>query len=80
MSVWTLACPGGDTKQHKDENIDIRRYPETKSITLSRKLKDEIKEKFISMASISRESANTEKENEVIDVHNDEKNKSLCIR
>jgi hypothetical protein len=73
MSVLTLACPGGDAKQHKDENIDIRRYPETKSITLSRKLKDEIKEKFISMASISRESANTEKENEVSDVHNEEK-------
>jgi hypothetical protein len=43
-------------------------------------LKDEIKEKLISPVSISRESANTEKENEVIDDHNEEKNKSLCIR
>jgi hypothetical protein len=67
-------------KQSKDQNIDIRRYPETKSITLSGKLKDEIKEKLISPVSISRESANTEKENEVIDDHNEEKNKSLCIR
>jgi hypothetical protein len=80
MSDWTLACPGGDAKQHKDESIDIKRYPETKSITLNGKLKDEIKEKLISLASISRESANTEKENEVIDDHNEEKNKSLCIR
>ena len=62
--VWS--CPGGTEKQLKTEDIDLRWYDDTKSITLSRKLKDEIKVKLLSLAKISGE-LKTSTENEVSD-------------
>ena len=55
--VWS--CPGGDAKQYKAEDIDIRWYPETQSITLNGKAKDEIKEKLLSVAAIQVQLAST---------------------
>ena len=55
--VWS--CPGGDAKQYKAEDIDIRWYPETQSITLTGKAKDEIKEKLLSVAAIQIQLAST---------------------
>ena len=63
-------------KQYKSDNIDIRWYSETKTITLGRKLKDEIKDKLFSLTSISSQLlANAENENEafVIDDHSEGK-------
>ena len=34
--------PGGDAKQFKSEVLDMRWYPESQSITLNGKLKDEL--------------------------------------
>ena len=53
---WT--CPGGESKQYKSKNIDIRWYPESKSITLNGELKDQIKEQLVALASIAKELAN----------------------
>jgi hypothetical protein len=55
--VWS--SPGGDAKQYKSKEIDIRWYPDTQSITLAGKLKDELKLKLISLASISEQLAKT---------------------
>jgi hypothetical protein len=46
-------CPGGGAKQFKSEDIDLRWYPDTQTITLNGKLKDEIGEIFNSAALIS---------------------------
>ena len=54
ISNGTWIRPGGDTKQYKAEDVDIRWYPMTQSITLHGNLKDEIYEKLMSLASISR--------------------------
>lgn len=59
LSKGTWTCPGGDAKQFKADDIDIRWYPDTRTITLNGKLKDEIKEKLLSIASIQRDLANT---------------------
>ena len=70
-------CPGGDAKQYKSDNIDIRWYSETKTITLGGKLKDEIKDKLFSLTSISSQPqlASAENENEacIIDDHSEGK-------
>jgi hypothetical protein len=55
--VW--GSPGGDAKQYKSKEIDIRWYPDTQSITLAGKLKDVLKLKLISLASISEQLAKT---------------------
>ena len=55
--VWS--CPGGDAKQYKAEDIDIKWYPETQSIMLNGKAKDEIKEKLLSVAAIQVQLAST---------------------
>ena len=51
-------CPGGSAKQFKSEDIDLRLYPETQTITLNGKLKDEIGEILNSAALISGKLAN----------------------
>ena len=81
LSDGTWGSPGGDAKQYKSDNIDLRWYPETKSITISGKLKDEIKEKLISLSTISRQLANTESENEacVIGDLSVEKTEHSCV-
>ena len=60
--VWS--SPGGAAKQLKTEDIDLRWYEDTKSITLNGKLKDEITAKLLSLAKISEE-LKTNTENEV---------------
>ncbi|CAB4044712.1 Furin, partial, partial [Paramuricea clavata] len=51
--IWI--CPGGEAKQFKSKDLDIRWYPTTKSITVSGNLENEIKEKLHSLASISKQ-------------------------
>ena len=63
--VWD--CPGGHDKRFKSEKIDIRWYPDTKSITLSGTLKEEIKAKLESLASVSKSLANAEDHNKIAD-------------
>ncbi len=60
--IWTLnitngvwGCPGGNTKQYKADDMDLRWHPNPQSITLSGKLKHEIGDKLNSMASVSEE-------------------------
>ena len=53
---WT--CLSGESKLYKSKNIDIRWYPESKSITLNGELKDQIDEQRVSLASIAKELAN----------------------
>ena len=48
-------CPGGDAKRYKSGNVDMRWYQDSKSITLSGELKDEIKEKLILLASVTEQ-------------------------
>ena len=81
LSDGTWGSPGGGAKQYKSDNIDLRWYPETGSITISGKLKDEIKEKLISLSTISRQLANTEGENEacVIGDLSQEKTEHSCV-
>ena len=50
--------PGGDAKQFKSEALDMRWYPESQSITLNGKLKDELRMKLVSLAGISEQLAN----------------------
>ena len=51
-------CPGGGAKQFKSEDIVLRWYPDTQTITLNGKLKDEIGEILNSAALISGKLAN----------------------
>ena len=67
--VWD--CPGGHDKRFKSEKIDIRWYPDTKSITLSGTLKEEIKAKLESLASVSKSLANAEDHNKIADDHSE---------
>ena len=55
--VW--GSPGGTAKQFKSEDIDLRWYTDTQSITLNGRMKDEISEKLNSVAVISGELANS---------------------
>ena len=50
--IWS--SPGGDAKQFKAKDIDLRWYSDTQSITLNGKLKEAIKEQLISLASVSK--------------------------
>lgn len=50
--------PGGDAKQFKSEALDMRWYPESQSITLNGKLKNELRMKLVSLAGISEQLAN----------------------
>ena len=43
-------CPGGTTKQFKSDDIDLRWYPDTLSITLNGKRKGEIIDQMKSVA------------------------------
>ncbi|CAB3985231.1 Hypothetical predicted protein [Paramuricea clavata] len=67
--VWD--GPGGHDKRFKSEKIDLRWYPDTKSITLSGTLKEEIKAKLESLASVSKSLANAEDHNKIADDHNE---------
>ena len=51
-------CPGGGAKQFKSEDIDLRWYPDTQTIALNCKLKDEIGDILNSAALISGKLAN----------------------
>ncbi len=64
---WT--CPGGNSKQYKTDDVDIRWYPTTQSITLNGKLKNEIKEKLTSLVSISDQVKNSKQQEEAIDLN-----------
>ena len=64
---WT--CPRGHSKQYKTDDVDIRWYPTTQSITLNGKLKNEIKEKLTSLVSISDQVKNSEQQEEAIDLN-----------
>lgn len=77
ISDGTWGCPGGGAKQFKSEGIDIRWYPETKSIMLSGKLKDKFNQLLISLASITRQLANNG--NEETDDHSEEEKKRSCV-
>ena len=50
--IWS--SPGGDSKQFKAKDIDLRWYSDSQSITLNGKLKEPIKEQLISLASVSK--------------------------
>ena len=67
--IWD--CPGGHDRRFKSEKIDIRWYPDTKSITLSGTLEEEIKAELESLASISKSLANVEDHNKTADDHNE---------
>ncbi len=62
--VWSV--PGGSAKQCLTEDIDLRWYEETKSITLNGKLKDEIREKLLSLSKIAVELTRQENDSEAI--------------
>jgi cell division protein FtsB len=42
--------PGGDAKQFKSEALDMRWYPESQSITLNGRLKDELRTKLAAIS------------------------------
>jgi hypothetical protein len=70
--IWI--CPGGEAKQFKNQDLDIRWYPTTKSITVSGNLENEIKEKLHSLASRSKQLLVNAENNEEApdhDNHND---------
>ena len=46
-------CPGGDMKQYKSADLDLRWHPSTRSITLNGKLKESISEKLIHLALVT---------------------------
>jgi hypothetical protein len=69
MSDGVWDCPGGDAKRYKSGNIDMRWYQDSKSITLSGELKDEIKEKLILLASVTEQVKNSEHKSGVDDGH-----------
>ena len=46
-------CPGGDVKQYKSVDLDLRWHPSTRSITLNGKLKESINEKLIHLALVT---------------------------
>ena len=58
MSDGKWSTPGGHAKMYENEDISIRWYSNTKSITLSGNLAKEFEEKLNSMASISQDLAN----------------------
>ena len=64
MSDGTWSCPGG-AKQYKSKSIDLRWYSDSKSITLNRELKDQIKEQLISLASVAKELDNCNHNDEI---------------
>ena len=55
--VWS--CPGRDAKQYKNEDLDLRWYLDTQTITLNGKAKGEIKEKLLSIVAIQGQLANS---------------------
>lgn len=69
-----MDCPGGEAKQFKNKDLDIRWYPTTRSITVSGNLENEIKEKLHSLAFISKQLQDNAENNEEApdnDDHND---------
>ena len=62
--VWSV--PGGSAKQCLTEDIDLRWYEETKSITVNGKLKDDIREKLLSLSKIAVELTRQENDSEAI--------------
>ena len=58
LSDGKWSTPGGHAKLYENEDIAIRWYSDTKSITLSGNLAKEFEEKLNSMASISKDLAN----------------------
>ena len=46
-------CPGGDVKQYKSVDLDLRWHPSTRSITLNGELKESISEKLIHLALVT---------------------------
>ena len=71
MSDGIWGCPGDHDKRCKSEKIDMRWYPDTKSITLNGALKEEIKAKLKSLASVSKGLANAEDQNKIPDDRNE---------
>ncbi|CAB4040629.1 Hypothetical predicted protein [Paramuricea clavata] len=67
--IWI--CPGGEAKQFKNKDLDIRWYPTTKSITVSGNLENEIKEKLHSLAFISKQLQVNAENNEEAPDHDD---------
>ena len=63
--VWD--CPGGDAKRYTSSNLDMRWYQDSKSITLNGERKNEIKEKLISLALVSKQVKNCVHEGGVVD-------------
>ena len=72
--IWI--CPGGEAKQFKNEDLDIRWYPTTKSITVSGNLENEIKEKLHSLASMSKQLLVNAEINEEAPDHDDHNDKN----
>ena len=70
LSEGNWSSPGGYVKLYEDDDIALRWYSNTKSITLSRKLAKEFEEKLYSMASISQDLA-SKVLSSVDRVHND---------
>lgn len=55
LSHGEWSTPGGYAKRYSDDDIDLRWYTDTKSITLGGKLATEFEEKLNSMASIAQD-------------------------
>ena len=53
-----MGLPGGGAKQFKSDDIDFRWYPDTQTITINGKLKNEIEERLNFMALVSERLAN----------------------
>ena len=71
MSDGIWGCPGDHDKRYKSEKIDMRWYPDTKSIILNGALKEEIKAKLESLASVSKGLANAKDQNKIPDDRNE---------
>ena len=67
MSDGVWDCPGGEAKRYKSGNLDMRWYQDTKSITLNGERKNEIKEKLISLALVSKQVKDSVHEAGVVD-------------
>ena len=60
-------CPGGDVKQYKSVDLDLRWHPSTRSITLNGKLKENINEKLIHLALVTEQLNNKDIEHAATD-------------
>ena len=63
LCVCEQATPGGDVKLFESEGVSISWYAKAKTITLNGRCQSETEEKLYSIASISKELAEVNKQN-----------------